>query len=142
MQSTAKHRAAVLLMALLLWSELAYAQDRFAFLSACSANASHVEQRECLEAKMKRSLAELGEAQRGLMERLRAIDENAEDKNRAIAAAQADAAAFVSYASKHCESFAALAFGSNSQQDRRLACHIELNNLRAQQVTKVALSVP
>ena len=99
-------------------------------------------QRECFEAKMKASLAILGDAQRGLMKKLQAADQGKGEKERAAAAAQADAQAYVDYSGKHCESFAATAFGGNSQQDRRLACHIELNAIRAQQVAMVASSLP
>jgi len=123
-------------------SEPARAEDRFAILRACADDGSHVQQRECLESKMKESLAVLGEAQRGLMKKLQATDQEKGEKERAIAAAQADAQAYVGYSGKHCESFATMAFGGNSQQDRRLACHIELNAIRAQQVTMVASSLP
>ena len=136
-------RFAVIFVAPLgLSSKPASAEDRFATLRTCADNASHVEQRECLEAKMKESLAALGEAQRGLMKKLQALDQGKNEKNQAVAAAHADAQAYVGYSHNHCESFATLAFGGNSQQDRRLACHIELNAVRAQQLATVASSLP
>jgi len=118
-----------------------HAEDRFSALSLCAENASHAEQRECLEQMMKVSVASLGAAQKGLMNKLRGVDQEAAEKQRAISAAQADAAAFVAYAGKHCEAFASLAYGGNSQQDRRLACQIELNSAREQQVNKIAASL-
>ena len=120
---------------------LAHAQDRFANLAECAAGSSHANQRECLERKMKESLSSLGEAQKELMLKLRNLNEEAAERQRAIAAAKTDAQGFVTYASKHCEAFAALAYGGNSQQDRRLACHTELNAIRAQQIVKVAAAI-
>ena len=75
------------------------------------------------------------------MIKLRNADEETFEKQRAIAAAKTDAQGFVTYVGKHCEAFAALAYGGNSQQDRRLACHIELNTMRTEQVTKVAAAI-
>ena len=120
---------------------LSHAQDRFATLAECAAGSSHADQRECLERKMKESLSSLCEAQRKLMSKLRNVNEEAAQKQRAIVAAKTDAQGFVTYAGKHCEAFAALAYGSNSQQDRRLACHTELNAIRAEQVVKVAAAI-
>jgi hypothetical protein len=120
---------------------LAHAQDRFATLAECATGSSHADQRVCLECKMKESLSALGEAQKKLMVTLRNVSEEAAEKQRAVAAAETDAQGFVTYASKHCEAFAALAYGGNSQQDRRLACHIELNTIRAGQVVKVAAAI-
>ena len=134
--------AALFTVALGILSQPANAEDRLAILRACAVNASHVEQRDCLEAKTKDSLAVLGEEQRRLMKKLRAADRDKNEKKLAIAAAQDDAQAYVAYSRKHCESFAAMAFGGNSQQDRRLACHIELNAIRTQQVAMVASSLP
>jgi uncharacterized protein YecT (DUF1311 family) len=115
----------------------AAAQDRFELLSSCAAAASHVEQRECLERKMKISLAALQAAEKSLSSKLRDIDQEPVQKLHAVAAAQTDARAFTNYAEKHCEAFAALAYGGNSQGDRRLACHIELNMVRTRQLNKV-----
>jgi uncharacterized protein YecT (DUF1311 family) len=119
----------------------AQAQDRFAALENCAAGSSHVDQRECLERKVKESLSALGSAQKNLMTKLRNVDRGTSDKQRAMAAAKNDAQGFVTYASKHCEAFAALAYGGNSQHDRRLACHVELNAIRAEQLTKVAAAI-
>ena len=119
----------------------AYAQDRFATLAECATGSSHADQRVCLERKMKESLSALGEAQKKLMLELRNVSEEAAKKQRAVSAAKTDAQGFVTYASRHCEAFAALAYGGNSQQDRRLACHIELNVIRAEQVSKVAAAI-
>jgi len=91
---------------------------------------------------MKKSLVALGLAQKELIIKLRKIDEDANDKQRAIVCAQTDAQEYTIYAGKHCESFASLAYGGNSQGDRRLACHAELNSIRAQQVRKVSASIP
>ena len=49
--------AVIFVAALGLSSKPASAEDRFATLRTCADNASHVEQRECLETKMKESLA-------------------------------------------------------------------------------------
>jgi uncharacterized protein YecT (DUF1311 family) len=131
-----------LALALILSTPLSHAGDRFELLAQCAANSSHVEQRECLERKMKESLVALGGAQKELMIKLRSVDVDAADKQRAIVRAQTDAQEYITYAGKHCESFASLTYGGNSQQDRRLACHAELNSIRAQQVSKVSASIP
>jgi uncharacterized protein YecT (DUF1311 family) len=117
------------------------AEDRLTVLSICSRDGSHVQQRLCLESKMKESLSELNRAQRDLMSKLNGIEEDKGLKQQAISAAQADAQSYIGYSGKHCESFASLAFGGNSQHDRRLACHIELNLIRARQVDAVASSL-
>ena len=91
---------------------------------------------------MTESLASLDMAEKELMAKLQNADQEPNLKQRAIVATKADAQAFVAYAAKHCEAFASLAFGGNSQHDRRLACHVELNEVRTQQVNKIAKSVP
>ena len=118
------------------------AEDRYEWLARCASGTSHVEQRSCLEEKVKESLAGLDSAQKELMVKLRRADQKSRQKHAAIAAAQADAQGYVAYATKHCEAFASLAYGGNSQQDRRLACHIEMNLIRAAQVGKEATSLP
>lgn len=122
-------------------AKTASGQDRFDVLDQCAERASHSEQRECLSGREVQSRVALGEAERRLLEKLQSADQDAALKQIAVRAAQADAKAFVPYASKHCESFAALAFGGNSQADRRMACHIELNYLRAQQISVLTKSV-
>lgn len=91
---------------------------------------------------MKDSLAALDQAQRVLMSKLKGIEEDKELKQRAINAAHADARAYIGYSKMHCESFASLAFGGNSQHDRRIACHVELNLIRTRQLDAVASSLP
>jgi len=86
---------------------------------------------------MKDSLAVLESAEKSLTSKLRDVDQEPQEKQRAVAAVQSDAQAFISYAEKHCESFAALAYSGNSQGDRRLACHIELNLVRSRQLSKI-----
>lgn len=119
----------------------AHCQDRLGILSQCAKVASHVEQRECLRRAAAASDEVLANAERRLSAKLGSADQDALPKRTAITAAQADAKEFIRYASKHCESFAALAFGGNSQSDRRLACRAELNHSRAQQLAAMAEAV-
>ena len=127
----------ILCTALLGTTLAATAQDRFELLSACNAGGSHAEQRKCLELKASESLVTLNSAEKSLIQKLRKVDQEPGVKQRAVAAAQEDAQAFVTYARKHCEAFASLAYGGNAQGDRRLACKIELNNARTRLLSKV-----
>jgi hypothetical protein len=117
------------------------AQDRFEVLVTCSNFPSHVEQRNCLNEKVKESLAELEIARKSLMSAIAAWDQDQVYKDRARAMYQAEGAGFVEYAGKQCEAFAALAAGGNSQEDRRLACHYQLNRTYILQTNRIAASL-
>lgn len=120
----------------------AQGQDRFSILDQCAKDASHADQYECLVQRMKESLGSIAEAQGQLMTKLRSSDEDQTFKDAAIAAAQEDGQEFVAYVGKHCESFSMLAYGGNSQKDRRIACHVELSLVRARQIRRIAESLP
>lgn len=115
----------------------AHAEDRFNLLSSCANGRPHIEQRACLQQKFIESRAALERAQQDFIEYLRTVDQEAQPKQVALAASRSDAKAFANYSQAHCSAFAALAYGGNSQQDRRLACQAELNSVRAQQLARV-----
>ena len=135
-----RHLSSALSVLALFLSPPTSAQDRFEVLRACAKGSAHVGQRECLATESEKSKSAVSAAERELAARITKTDERAQDKARALAAAVDEAAAFGQYADKHCDSFASLSFGGNSQDDRRLACHIELNLLRALQLKKIAAS--
>ena len=131
----------IVVLALLLFVD-ANARDRFDVLRTCAKESSHVGQRECLEAEWKKSSAAASATERDFLARLTKADQVPQDKARALAAAADESAAYSQFAEKHCESFALLAFGGNSQGDRRLACRIELNWQRAVQLKSIVASTP
>jgi uncharacterized protein YecT (DUF1311 family) len=120
----------------------AHAEDRFGLLSSCASGRSHVEQRSCLQQKLVESRASLERTQQELIAHLRGVDQEPQAKQAALAASRSDAKAFVNYSQAHCNAFAALAYGGNSQQDRRLACQAELNSVRAQQLAGIITRAP
>ena len=100
----------------------------------CYARASHVEQRECLESASTESDRALTAAEDTIRQRITKWDEQPDYKSASRGAFDSAAAAFRTYRSRQCDFAATTAAGGNGAGDLRLACEIDLNQLRVQRL--------
>lgn len=108
----------------------AMAQSSEMAVAQCLKLPSHAESRACLEAKVKESDSILDHTETAFLSTLTHWDEEAQYKSRSVTQLQASVSKFAQYRESQCEFLSSLAAGGNGAGDRRLLCHIGLNQRR------------
>jgi len=102
----------------------AFAEDQ------CFNLASHAEARACLDAHAKESALAVTNAENSLRSTLSNWDQEQQYKTRSISKLDTSATQFQRYRKAQCDLQASLAAGGNAAGDRRLLCHIALDEKR------------
>lgn len=102
----------------------------------CYDTSGHADARECLERMAVRAEATMRTAEASFRNALKVADEDASDKERALASFNAASVAYLRYRSIQCDQNATLAFGGNAAGDRRLLCQIDLDTRRTADINR------